>query len=109
MVNATGGPDHPNPLAPVSTQFALAGSSFTPRSGDTASAVGVRPWGLRRARPAGAGKVVPAWTYDQARRMAVGSDGRPLIESPGAGDPTAVTTSSVDGEDPPSSEDWIND
>jgi hypothetical protein len=70
-----------DPLAPVSGQFALAGSTRVV-DGEP-SPTGLRPWGLRRARPA---------------------RGVPL-----AGEPTALTTSSVDGEDPPSSEDWIND
>lgn len=71
-----------DPFAPVSGRFALAGSSRVPNV-DEPSPAGVRPWGLRRACP--------------ARSAAM------------SGDPTALTTSSVDGEDPPSSEDWIND
>lgn len=70
-----------DPFAPVSGQFALAGSTLA--TNDEPSPAGTRPWGLRRARPA---RVVPF-----------------------SGEPTALTTSSVDGEDPPSSEDWIND
>ncbi|SDM53345.1 hypothetical protein SAMN04488074_1238 [Lentzea albidocapillata subsp. violacea] len=72
-----------DPLAPVSGQFALAGSTGTIDAGAMPSPDGVRPWGLRRAHPA-----------------------RPV---PVSGEPTALTTSSVDGEDPPSAEDWIND
>lgn len=94
-----------DPLAPVSARIALAGSRFTAQPQDIASPVGLRPWGLRRVRPARSGVALPAWTYDPDRQVAVGAAGTPLV----AGEPTAVTTSSVDGEDPPSSEDWIND
>jgi putative ATP-grasp target RiPP len=97
-----------DPLAPVSAQLALNGSTFTERRDDQASPVGVRPWGLRRARPAtGPGRVLPAWRYDEQEQMAVEiGSGLPLIV---AGDPSADTTSTTDGEDPPSSEDWDND
>ncbi|MFC9253003.1 putative ATP-grasp-modified RiPP [Amycolatopsis thailandensis] len=97
------------PFAPVSAQFALDGASFTARRDDVASPEGVRPWGLRRALPAGAGRELPNWTYDQEQQKAVDATGRPLIESPIMGDPSADTTSTVDGEDGPSSEDWNND
>lgn len=98
-----------DPLAPVGTQFALDGASFTSRRDDVASPDGVRPFGLRRALPAGPGRVLPSWTYDQQQQKAVDSAGRPLIESPLMGDPSADTTQSTDGEDGPSSEDWNND
>jgi len=98
-----------DPFAPVSAQFALDGASFTNRRNDVASPAGVRPWGLRRALPAGAGRVLPTWTYDEQQQKAVDSVGRPLIELPVAGDPSADTTSTTDGEDGPSSEDWDND
>lgn len=98
-----------DPFAPVSAQFALVGASFTDRNNDAASPGGVRPWGLRRARMAGAGRVLPDWTYDEQQQKAVDSAGRPLIELPVAGDPSADTTSTTDGEDGPSSEDWDND
>jgi putative ATP-grasp target RiPP len=98
-----------DPLASVSGQFALKGSTFTPRSGDMPSPDGVRPWGLRRATPAGAGRVLPKWDYDAVQQKAVDLLGVPLIESPQMVDPSADTTSTVDGEDPPSSEDWNND
>lgn len=97
-----------DPFAPVSTQFALDGTSLTRRDG-VASPEGVRPWGLRRARLAGSGRVLPSWTYDEQQQKAVDSTGRPLIELPVAGDPSADTTSTTDGEDGPSSEDWDND
>lgn len=72
-----------DPLAPIGGQFALAGSTSGGNADDVPSDAEIRPWGLRRARPA-----------------------RPAVVR---GEPTALTTSSVDGEDPPSSEDWIND
>lgn len=98
-----------DPFAQVSAQFALAGASFADRRNDVASPDGVRPWGLRRARTAGTGRVLPNWTYDQQQQKAVDSTGRPLIGLPVAGDPSADTTSTTDGEDGPSSEDWDND
>ena len=98
-----------DPFAPVSAQFALDGVSFTNRRNDVASPAGVRPWGLRRALPAGAGRVLPTWTYDEQQQKAVDSAGCPLIELSVAGDPSADTTSTTDGEDGPSSEDWDND
>lgn len=99
----------PDPLAPPSSQFALNGSSVTSSAEDVPSAIGVRPWGLRRARAADLGRGLPDWTYDERQQKALDSNGTPLIDSPKLNDPTAFTTSSTDGEDPPSSEDWIND
>lgn len=98
-----------DPFAPVSAQFALDGASFTSRRHDVASPEGVRPWGLLRALPVGVGRALPNWTYDEKQQKAVDSAGRPLIELPVMGDPSADTTSTVDGEDGPSSEDWDND
>ncbi|MEU4524764.1 putative ATP-grasp-modified RiPP [Amycolatopsis sp. NPDC024027] len=98
-----------NPLAPAGTQFALAGATFTERRDDVASPVGVRPFGLRRATPAGPGVTLPAWRYDPETQKAVDATGQPLIDLPWMGPPTANTTSSVDGEDGPSAEDWNND
>lgn len=98
-----------DPFAPVSAQFALTGASFANNRDDVASPDGVRPWGLRRARTAGPSRVLPNWTYDHQQQKAVDSAGRPLIGLPVAGDPSADTTSTTDGEDGPSSEDWDND
>ena len=98
-----------DPLAPIGARVALHGSSFEPREQDQPSPVGLRPWGLRRARPAGPGRTLPAWSYDPVSQMAVDGAGVPLVDSDVAGDPSADTTASVDGEDPPSSEDWLND
>jgi putative ATP-grasp target RiPP len=98
-----------DPLASVSAQFALTGSTFEQRVDDMPSREGVRPWGLRRAVPAGAGRVLPEWNYDAEQQKAVDGAGVPLIDSPRMGPPTAHTTAGTDGEDPPSSEDWIND
>ncbi|TCP54878.1 putative ATP-grasp target RiPP [Tamaricihabitans halophyticus] len=95
-----------NPLAPETGRFALAGSNPTP----AASPSSMRPWGLRCATPPRrSDRTFPEWTYDPQRQLAVDPTGRPLIELSGRGDPSADTTASVDGEDPPSSEDWIND
>jgi putative ATP-grasp target RiPP len=95
-----------DPFAPTSAQFALDGSTFGPQRADHPSPLGVRPWGLRRARPAGPGHPVPAWRYDEPTQMAVEiATGLPLIVA----GPTANTTASTDGEDGPSSEDWNND
>jgi putative ATP-grasp target RiPP len=98
-----------DPFAPVSAQFALDGASFTSRRDDVASPDGIRPFGLRRALPAGAGRELPSWTYDEQQQKAVDSSGCPLIQLPIMGDPSADTTSTTDGEDGPSSEDWNND
>ncbi|WP_410659566.1 putative ATP-grasp-modified RiPP [Amycolatopsis sp. lyj-112] len=98
-----------DPFAPFSAQFALDGSSFTAQRDDVPSPDGMRPWGLRRARPAGPGRVLPPWSYDPGQQKAVDATGCPVIESPVMGDPSADTTSTVDGEDGPSSEDWDND
>lgn len=96
-----------DPFAPTSAQIALDGSTSNGRSTDRPSRVGVRPWGLRRARPAGPGRVLPVWRYDEHEQMAVEiGSGLPLIV---AGDPSAKTTAKTDGEDGPSSEDWDND
>lgn len=96
-----------DPLAPVSAQLALNGSTFVERCSDKPSPVGVRPWGLRRARPTGPGRVIPMWRYDEHEQMAIDvRSGLPVIV---AGDPSADTTQTTDGEDPPSSEDWDND
>jgi putative ATP-grasp target RiPP len=98
----------PDPFAPTSSRFALVGSTATPSALEEPSAAGVRPWGLRRARPVRAGRVGPGWSYCVERQLAVDSAGRPLIDMVG-GDPSADTTSTTDGEDGPSSEDWNND
>ncbi|MGI8815832.1 MAG: putative ATP-grasp-modified RiPP [Pseudonocardia sp.] len=101
-----------DPFAAPTARFVLTGSTLAvARDGlgpDEPSAVGVRPWGLRRARPAGQGRSVPTWTYDDARQLVVDATGRPLIDTT-CGDPSADTTSTTDGEDGPSSEDWDND
>ncbi|MGW4528968.1 putative ATP-grasp-modified RiPP [Amycolatopsis sp. NPDC004378] len=100
---------HTDPFAPASARFALAGSSFADRRDDVASPAGIRPFGLRRAIPAGPGTALLTWHYDKEIQKAVDTSGRPLIDLPRMGPPTANTTSSVDGEDGPSAEDWIND
>jgi putative ATP-grasp target RiPP len=98
-----------DPFAPVGSRFALAGSAFVPDGCDEPSAAGQRPWGLRRARAARRGRVLPHWIYDDERQLAVSvEDGRAVIDTV-CGDPTADTTSATDGEDGPSSEDWDND
>lgn len=98
-----------DPLASTGSQFALTGSCSSRYPADAPSQHGVRPWGLRRAERAAGTVWLPSWRYDHQRQVAVTLDGDPLIDSPVAGKPTAQTTASKDGEDPPSSEDWIND
>src|ERR1700754_3289456 len=72
-----------DPFAPASAQFALKGSTLTERRDDQPSAVGARPWGLRRARPAGQSAVIPAWRYDDGEQIAVDAEsGLPLIAAP---------------------------
>ena len=110
MTTAVSAPHADDPMASTGGQFALRGSTFTDRAHDQPSPVGARPWGLRRAIPVvGRGLRLPEWTYDGDRQMAVSACGKPVIEQPHLAAPTAITTSSTDGEDPPSSEDWIND
>lgn len=100
----------PDPFTGTGPRFSLAGTTTSLREAGTTgpSEIGTRPWGLRRARPAGPGRPVPAWSYDDAQQLAVDAAGRPLIDIV-SGDPTANTTSQTDGEDGPSSEDWNND
>jgi putative ATP-grasp target RiPP len=99
-----------DPLASPSGQFSLCRPKFDTPAAYSPSPVGVRPWGLRQMAPARAGRVeVPAHRYDPVQQLAVDSDGRPLVSNATAGDPSADTTATVDGEDPPSSEDWEND
>jgi putative ATP-grasp target RiPP len=97
----------PEPFAAPGSRFVLAGSTV-PAGSDRPSPIGLRPWGLRRACAAGAGRPVPAWCYDHDLQLAVDTTGRPLIDAL-HGDPSADTTSRTDGEDGPSSEDWNND
>ncbi len=99
-----------DPFGNPGSRFALAGfTTGTDIGTSLTSPVGTRPWGLRRARPARAGRTLAPWTYDESRQLAVDVDGVPLIDSAVHGDPTAETTSTTDGEDRPSSEDWDND
>jgi putative ATP-grasp target RiPP len=98
-----------DPLASASGQFPLAAPAGTPPATDVPSPVGLRPWGLRTLtvtgrRPMDGLPTAPRYDHDQ--QVAVGPSGTPLITM---GPPTANTTSSTDGEDPPSSEDWYND
>lgn len=102
-----------DPLASGGGQFPLCAPTGTVAADDEPCPVGLRPWGLRTLTVAagGRGTAVPA-RYDHERQVAVDRSGTPLIELPSAGkkgDPSADTTSTVDGEDPPSSEDWKND
>jgi putative ATP-grasp target RiPP len=78
---------------------------------DMPSPENVRPWNLRRMGPLL--KVSGRWSsvrYDHNQQLAVNERGNPVLDrTPVAGPPTAPTTPPVDGEDPPSSEDWNND
>lgn len=98
-----------DPLAPAGEQFPLGRPDTAPPCWDEPSPPGVRTWGLRRMGPV----MTPSgqWLslgYDHHRQLATGPDGVALLDLT-AGPPTAPTTQTVDGEDPPSSEDWIND
>lgn len=95
-----------DPLAPVNIQFALAGSSAPHAS--PASDESARPWGLRHCRTIAHPGGTPDWQYDHNQQIGVDSVGRPMLEVM-RGDPSANTTTKVDGQDPPSSEDWHND
>lgn len=98
------------PLATTSGQFALTGHNSGPVSSAVPSRVGVRPWGLRQlVVPALPAAVAAVTSYCPERQVRVNADGCPLLDVPTMADPTANTTSSTDGEDPPSSEDWTND
>lgn len=96
-------------LAPSGEQFPLARPDTAPPSWDEPSPPGVRPWGLLRM-----GRVMTSHAqrltcgYDHERQLTTDLDGVALLDLT-AGPPTAPTTQTVDGEDPPSSEDWIND
>ncbi len=98
-----------DPLAAADEQFPLGRPDDAPASWDEPSPVGVRPWGLRRMGPV----KVPSrrwlsWGYDHRRQLATDHADVALLDLV-SGPPTAPTTQSVDGEDPPSSEDWVND
>lgn len=97
-----------DPIASASGQFPLSAPSDTPAPEDKPSPVGLRPWGLRNLTVASVLGHQPqlAAHYDHDQQVAVNRQGEPLITMAG---PTANTTSSVDGEDPPSAEDWNND
>ncbi|ONI83533.1 hypothetical protein ALI22I_34140 [Saccharothrix sp. ALI-22-I] len=109
MTTALTPPPELDPFAPVSGQFALRGSTSVEQVTDIPSPAGIRPFGLRRATPVRPGVTIQEWTYDSEAQKAVDAFGVPLIDLPHMGPPTANTTSSVDGEDPPSAEDWNND
>lgn len=99
-----------DPFASVSAQFALAAPAMTPPSVDRPSEVGLRPWGLRDLRSSSeAPASVPEGRYSGELQMFVDRAGLPLIAGERMDVPTAKTTSKVDGEDGPSSEDWKND
>lgn len=98
-----------DPIASASGQFPLGAPSGTPSAEDVPSPVGLRPWGLRNltvSDRAKDGESTTVTRFDHERQLAVDASGVPLIA---VGPPTAHTTASTDGEDGPSSEDWIND
>lgn len=97
-----------DPLAPVGAQFPLGHPDTAPPSRDEPSPAGVRPWGLRRMGPVMTPSRGLTWSYNHERQLATGPDDVAVLDL-AAGPPTAPTTQTVDGEDPPSSEDWIND
>lgn len=98
-----------DPIISGSSLLPLARPDDVPPSADRPSPAGVRPWGLRRMGHVLA--VSGKWDgvrFDHQSQLAVTADGVVLIEIE-SGPPTAPTTPPVDGEDPPSSEDWNND
>ncbi|WP_165777595.1 putative ATP-grasp-modified RiPP [Amycolatopsis antarctica] len=101
--------DPSDPIASHSARFPLDGFSTTPRPADLPAPAGLRPFGLRRACGGGTTRRLPSHSYDPVRQLAVDLRGRPLVELSLMGDPTAERTGHVDGEDEPSSTDWIND
>lgn len=99
------------PIAPASGRFALDRPHWPDHvRPDTCDVPAVRPWGLRGLVPATPGPELPAVRYDHVQQVAVLDDGtgRALVDVL-SGPPTAPTTQTVDGQDPPSSEDWVND
>lgn len=97
-------------VASVSGRFPLGSPAGTAASTDIPSPIGLRPWGLRRLSDTRA--VTPSAfivQYDPVQQVGVGPDGTVAVRILAGGPPTADTTSTVDGEDPPSAEDWNND
>ncbi|MGO1048778.1 putative ATP-grasp-modified RiPP [Crossiella sp. CA198] len=99
-----------DPFAPVSGQFALRGTSFNEDDRHVPSSPEARPFGLRRMVPARPAASLPPAQYSPVHQMSVLTDGtgRFLLDTANQ-QPTAIPTSPVDGEDPPSSTDWTND
>lgn len=98
------------PVASVSSRFALCRGQGPTVTTEPA----VRPWGLRGLEPAQPHQPLPASIFDPVRQVSVLVDdnGVPIVGDGAEAKPkppTAPTTSRVDGEDPPSSEDWRND
>ena len=66
------------PLVTTSERFALGRLRYAPvRSDEPASAVGVRPFGLRFAAPPSPGVAVPGGQYSADRQLAIMPDGQP--------------------------------
>lgn len=97
-----------DPLVTASAQFTLGRP--TPTGADGTTGMVARPWGLRALTPAIDGPALPPVRYDHLGQVALVEDGtgRAFVDMV-SGPPTAPTTASTDGEDPPSSEDWTND
>ncbi len=98
-----------DPVASISGQFPLSAPPGAVT--DEPSTAGARPWGLRRMGPVRRPCHRRASAYDHDQQLSVGLSGEPVVRPGGghAGPPTAPTTAPVDGEDPPSSEDYNND
>lgn len=92
----------PDPLAPGTERFALSGASFAGPRHDAPSGIGTRPWGLRRARPAGIGRSLPAWRYDE-RQQKKAHDARVIV----VGD--RVFAAAIHAESEAAYIDWRND
>jgi putative ATP-grasp target RiPP len=98
------------PLASPSGQFALGRPVADVPPPQEPSHLELRPWGLRHlSRSRSAALIIPPYRYDPTAQVAIGAHGVALVDGPLAGPPTAPSTSPVDGVDPPSSEDWVND
>ena len=99
-----------DPIASISGQFPLSAPPGHAVPDDPSTA-GARPWGLCRMGPVRRLGHRRIGTYDHDQQLSVDPSGVPVVRSggPHAGPPTAPTTAPVDGEDPPSSEDYNND
>jgi putative ATP-grasp target RiPP len=99
-----------DPLVTASAQFTLGRPAPTDTNDPAVARAVTRPWGLHDLAAAVEVPDLPPVRYDHLSQVAVVEDGtgRAFVDVV-SGPPTAPTTAATDGEDPPSSEDWIND